>query len=667
MSIPFLQPAIWLSDRSSFRGKLLGTFFLFVIPLAALAALTLRDAVVEIERVELRREGLVLQLPALSLLRAAQDHYAASLARAHGDDGLRSARSAARAAFEARLPELLAHRLAAASAAPIRQGWDAVLRAPADDADAVRAVHESLLHELARLRESVVDASGLAMNDRIATQALLDLLDKQLAPLVQNLGTARDVGVGILARGRVGMSQREAIGSVRGSFDPLLTWMGRSVEKVGETQPGVRDALAEPLAALNDATLGVQEALTTRLINTSELDTRPADFYARGTVALDAAMGLAQVLVPQLDSLMAMRAEAARDALSAIGATLLAVLAVIAYLFAGAYVSILRSLRALGAAASAVAGGDLRARVEVTTRDEIGAVGQGFNTMADSFCALIAQVADAAGDTQSAARELNGQLAKVTDASARQSDTAARSSSSVQELAVSVQQVAAHAEDTCRIVGQAAERSFDGRSLAAHAETALQRIVADTEAAVEAVLALEARSRSVERVVGVIDEIAQQTNLLALNAAIEAARAGEVGRGFAVVADEVRKLADRTGNSTREIAATISAMRGEIQSVVAGIRDGRDRVGESAGVFGKLLAALDAIHDEVRRSATLVGDIVAATQAQTQASHEIARSIENMAAMADDNHGTARHTQGAIENLLDLSGHLRQAVAGLKV
>jgi len=110
-----------------------------------------------------------------------------------------------------------------------------------------------------------------------------------------------------------------------------------------------------------------------------------------------------------------------------------------------------------------------------------------------------------------------------------------------------------------------AECSQDAVNNVVQSQTRTLRMIEEGN---ETMSQLNAMSKEITGILGMISEIADKTNLLALNASIEAARAGEHGRGFAVVADEVKQLAENTKQATDQIRGVVNTFQKETTTML---------------------------------------------------------------------------------------------------
>jgi len=162
----------------------------------------------------------------------------------------------------------------------------------------------------------------------------------------------------------------------------------------------------------------------------------------------------------------------------------------------------------------------------------------------------------------------------------------------------------------------------------------------------ESIQTLNTKANDINKIVLVINELANQSNLLALNASIEAARAGAAGRGFAVVADEVRKLADQSSRSALDIKNIINDINSEISTTETIIESAEDKLKlqlDSVGLVDRSFNNIDNSISEFSEQYLLVKDRMVELE---QLKNSITDDITNIAAVSQE---TEASTGEAVE------------------
>ncbi|WP_087025985.1 methyl-accepting chemotaxis protein [Thaumasiovibrio subtropicus] len=191
------------------------------------------------------------------------------------------------------------------------------------------------------------------------------------------------------------------------------------------------------------------------------------------------------------------------------------------------------------------------------------------------------------------------------------------------------------------------EISTQGEANLQEAMTEMEQIHTQTSASLQQIESLDAQVNRIKSVAQVIDEIASQTNLLALNAAIEAARAGSQGRGFAVVADEVRGLAERTSQSTNEVAHIVHLIlneTGEMMDTIRQLAHDVEQGKESISHVAQSLQAMAQQAERVEQQVTQITDgailneqgLVQISQAIDEVKHELDGSDKDLLVLQDE-------------------------------
>src|SRR5262249_29650469 len=221
-------------------------------------------------------------------------------------------------------------------------------------------------------------------------------------------------------------------------------------------------------------------------------------------------------------------------------------------------------------------------------------------------------------------------------------------SSRTEQTASNLQETAASMEELTGTVTHTADSARKANELASSATAAAARGGEVVGQGVSAMEEINASSRRIGDITGVIDGIAFQTNILALNAAVEAARAGEQGRGFAVVASEVRSLAQRSANAAREIKQLIA------ESV--------ERVESGTRLVGEAGTSMSDIVTSVQHVSAIINEITHAAGEQSSGIGQVNVAVSELDRMTQQNAALVEESAAAAESLKEQARRLAEVV-----
>ena len=526
--------------------------------------------------------------------------------------------------------------------------------------------HSKLVMEVHSAMKSIREQSTLMIDSEIHTSFLISSFVSELPLIIEITGQTRGMGSGVAAKGSFSADTFIALSNYHKQLIRTRDAVKRSFAGAFSSHL----ELSSLQISYDSFIQSVNELLNTtndKLIVPDKIEISSDAYFSQGTQVIEKAIQLYDTTYRQLQqSLEQRKSDTEEEILINIISSIALILGAI-YLFVCFSKNILGSINRIKKCVNQVADGDLTAKVDIQSRDEMKTIGVDINKMIENTKSLVCKVLTATNDLVETANQNNQSASTTSERISQQNIEVEQVATAMNQMSATVQEVANNAEQTASSTASADKDSKAGYRIVQSTITSISELAQELSNASSSINELQASVDGIGSVLDVIQGIADQTNLLALNAAIEAARAGESGRGFAVVADEVRTLASKTQESTEEIRHMIDKLKTSASLSVKAMSSGNEKSQETVGDAQKAGEALKQISESVGHISLMGEQIASAATQQTSVADEINRSIMSVKEISELTGNAAQDSAQNSQFLNDVAGNLKALVAQFKV
>jgi methyl-accepting chemotaxis protein WspA len=330
--------------------------------------------------------------------------------------------------------------------------------------------------------------------------------------------------------------------------------------------------------------------------------------------------------------------------------------------------NLLRSkVDALLAVVSKAAAGDLTGKITVHGDDAIGQLADGLARMFDNLRGLINDVQKAGIQVTTSATEIAASAKQQEATGVEQAQTSVEILSTTKEISANITELVRTMEEATSVADYTTHATADAQGNLQRMDGTMQTMVAATDSINAKLAALSEKASNINSVLITITKVADQTNILSLNAAIEAEKAGEAGRGFSVVATEIRRLADQTSVSTWDIEQMLKEMQSAVSASVMGMDKFSEEIRRSVGEVRQVTNQLSGVMDQVQKLAPQFDQVLQGMQSQAVGAAQINETMMQLNDATQQTVESLKSTSEAVHQLQYAAGGLQTSVATFSV